>query len=153
MPFPLSYQSKFKFSDEIDHQKEISDWILKVESKLREQNVKILFHKKDSVTFKGRYYNLPELFPLLQMVSKGVVEISQESNKIAVVYNLKFTRMLIFAIIFVVAVTIPSLKGMSVQDYFAPIAIVGIIYWTLYYITVNRFDRFLKRALNCNVAS
>jgi hypothetical protein len=153
MPFPLSYENEYRFNTGDLLQKDISDLVLIVESGLRERNAKILFHKNDSVTFKGRYYNFPALFSLLQMVSIGIIKFSEESGKIAVSYNLKFTRMLVFACVLLLINIVTFLNQMSIEEYFFTAMIIGFMYLVLYFVTIIRFNKFIKGIMQLNVAS
>ena len=152
MSFPISYKSEFKFKPVATLQQDISDLILLVEAGLREQNARALVHKIDSVSFKGRFYNLPELYPLLQMISSGLIKISDENGRITITYNLRFTRMLVFACALILVLISLSINEIGYQGGFGALLMVGFCYWAMYYSTTNRFNKFLKKNLQPNVA-
>ena len=152
MSFPISYKSEFKYKSATSLRQDVSDLILLLEAGLREQNAKALVHKIDSVSFKGRFYDLPKLYPLLQMVSSGLIKLSEGNDHITIAYSLRFTRMLVFACALFLAIVGLSINEIGLQGCFGALLIVGFFYWAMYYSTINRFYKFLKKTLQPHVA-
>ena len=150
MPFPISYEGQFKFSGNYGS---VDDIILYIESALRKRIAKILFHKVDSVTFQGKYYIGFKPFPILQMVSKGMVKITEDGNGILVNYRLEFTRLIVMCLLFAVLVILFGVDH-NINDVLKIIygvlsisVVLTILFFLEYFITIKRFQIYLMRLL------
>jgi len=152
MSFPISYKGEFKFKSVSTLRRDISDLVLLIEDGLRKQNAKALVHKIDSVSFKGRFYDLPKLYPLFQMISSGSIKLSEENGQLTIAYSLSFTRMFVFACASIFVLVGLSINKIGLQRGFSAVLIIGFLYWAMYHSSINRFDHFLKKTLQANVA-
>ncbi len=152
MPFPISYSGQVDFI--INKGTELTPQSLhgRIKEGLKKVKAKNIRTDTNSISFYGGIFRLVPNWNLLTAISSGVVRIESSSDKISVVYNLRFIEVFV-----VVTVAVFFFLGSFVWEFF-PLSITERIlllcffwFWFMgmnYLIAVLRFSSFIRKIGN-----
>lgn len=152
MPFPISYSGQVDFI--INKGTELTPQSLhsRIKEGLKKVKAKNIRTDTNSISFSGGIFRLVPNWNLLTAISSGVVRIESSSDKISVVYNLRFIEVFV-----IVTVMVFVFLGSFVWEFFPlPIAkriLLLCFFWFWFmgmnYLTVVwSFSSFIRKIGN-----
>ena len=152
MPFPISHLNQLRFTDVDLRKRDIPDLILFIEARMREKGARKIYHKSNSLTFKGWQGDFANLYPIVPFATKGSLEISKEALSLTVNYQLFFSPIPLVLFVAPLLAFVLFVRPFNLEELLRSSLSIAFCYFLYFYVTKSRFERFLKKTLHSNVA-